>query len=58
MAMTLRVYEVTAEDVTELVPRHEVAPVSGHTISDVLPPCQCPLHRGNAPAPQQRKIAS
>ncbi|TDU06627.1 hypothetical protein EDD99_5190 [Streptomyces sp. 846.5] len=58
MGMTLRVYEVTAKDVTELVPRHEVAPVSSYTISDVLPPCQCPLHPGNVPAPPQRKIAS
>jgi hypothetical protein len=57
MGMTLRVYEVTAEDVTELVPRHQVAPVSSYTISDVLPPCQCPLHRGSMPTPPQRKVA-
>jgi hypothetical protein len=57
MAMTLRVYEVTTKDIVELVPRHEVAPVSSYTISDVLPPCQCPLHRSNVPAPQQRKVA-
>lgn len=55
--MTLRVYEVTAKDVTELVPRHVVAPVSSYTISDVLPPCQCPLHRSNAPAPPKQKAA-
>jgi hypothetical protein len=58
MAMTIRVYEVTAEDVTELVPQHEVAPVSTFTISDVLPPCQCPQHRGNAPAPPLGKVAN
>jgi hypothetical protein len=58
MAMTIRVYEVTAKDVTELVPRHVVAPVSGYTISNVLPPCQCPLHRSAVPATQQRKAVA
>ncbi|MEY9838606.1 hypothetical protein [Streptacidiphilus sp. EB103A] len=58
MAMTLRVYEVTAKDVTELVPRHVVAPVSSYTISDALPPCQCPLHRGSVPTLSQRKVAN
>ena len=58
MAMTMRVYEVTAKDVVELVPRHQVAPVSSYTISTVLPPCQCPLHHSAALAPQQRTVAN
>lgn len=48
MAMTIAVYRVTANGVTQVVPEHEVMPGEGPLMSLVFPLCCCPQHV-NAP---------
>ena len=58
MAMTIRVYrldEHTGEQI-DITPRHAVKP-GAPLFSSVLPPCQCPKHRGNRPALEGRRTA-
>lgn len=58
MAMTIRVYrlnEHTGEQI-DITPRHAVKPGTP-PLSSVLPPCQCPMHRGNKTAPGGRRTA-
>ncbi|MBB5939105.1 hypothetical protein FHS42_006197 [Streptomyces zagrosensis] len=55
MAMTIAVYRVTRDGITERVPKHEVTPVSEPSTSNRLPACCCPVHTDNPCAPESER---
>ncbi len=52
MAMTIAVYRVTRDGITERVPKHEVTPSSEPSASNRFPLCHCPIHADNPCAPE------
>lgn len=55
MAMTIAVYRVTRDGITERVPKHEVAPASEPSASNRFPLCRCPVHADNPCAPESER---
>jgi hypothetical protein len=55
MAMTIAVYRVTRDSITERIPKHEVAPASEPLMSNRFPLCHFPIHTDNPCAPENER---